>query len=229
MPYANPSLTEIFVELRTEPGGLGLQESSQIATKLQTRLGAPMEWTQAVGPGLIEPRIRCWSTERRELVQLGPDLFVVNRLGPYLGWDSFMELFGWALGVVTEVSPAFTPATVALSTVDGIDAPRDGFTMGRYLACGGRFVPGWYADVRDASDINLGRGTIDENAYNRQASIAVRMAPERALVQLNVMLQERIGGTSDLLGVLARLHDESNQMFEDIISDGTRALMGGKV
>ncbi len=104
MDYRNPTLTEILVELHLAEGVLPEKDFMALVRELSIYGLDNLEFTQAVvvsrqddeqepEPKIV-PRIRCWDPERIKLVQISPDVVVVNIVGEYPGWEKFGEHVG---------------------------------------------------------------------------------------------------------------------------------------
>lgn len=238
--YKQPILIEIFAELHLAEASLAPAQYFDIVPLLR-EVGLPeVELGQvealAVNPGpglpalarLTAPRVRCWSPERTKLVQLSPDMVVINQVGKYLGWPAFEELFGTVRDILQRRLGHLQPASISLNTIDSMSPPRDGFTLGKYLNCGGEFVPRWYHDTSVTADITLGRGLLRDDGSNRQIRIAVRVDDTQAQVQMNCVFHDALAEQESVDAKLARLHEESTRTFEGTITEATRALMGGR-
>lgn len=237
MAYKKPILIEIFSELHLAEGGLAPAGFFELVPALKEAGLSEVELAQvetlAVNPAQREvrqhtaPRVMCWSGDRTKLVQLSPDLVVVNQLGQYLGWGAFEDLFGRVKGILVARLGAVAPTSLSLNTIDSMSPPREDFTVGKYLDCGGMFVPRWYHDVASSADITLGRGLLREDGLNRQLRIAIRVDAATAKVQMNAVFHNALTASDSVDGTLSALHDESTRTFEGVIADGTRTLMGG--
>lgn len=240
MGYRQPILIEIFAELHLAGGKLAPAGYFDLVPALKTEGLAEVELGQietlSVNPGSrqaamvmgMSPMVRCWSKDRAKLVQLRPDLVVVNQVGQYLGWTAFEGLFGRVRAILDNRLGALEVASLSLNTIDSMAVPRVGFTLGKYLHCGGDFVPRWYADASTSVDITLGRGLLRDDRSNRQILIAARVDATRAQVQINSVFHDALANGESVESLLGRLHEESTRTFEGIITDATRARMGGK-
>jgi hypothetical protein len=98
-----------------------------------------------------------------------------------------------------------------------------------YVNCGGKIVPEWYKGSRETLDITLGRALVKEDTWNRQIIVRVRRR-EPVSIEFRVGLHNVVGSSERWKDVLETLHDESNQVFESLITDTTRnEIMGGLV
>ena len=237
MGYKEPILVEIFLELHLPEGRLTPASFFDLVPALKEEF-PEVEIQQveniALYPAVGEvtrtatPRVRCWSKERTRLVQLSPDLVVVNQVGQYLGWKAFEDHFGSVKAVLDHAMGRVDVTSISLNTLDSMVTPREGFAVGTYLNCGGNVVPGWYRDATSSCDITLGRGVLRDDGFNRQIRIAIRVDATQAQIKMNAVFHDKLGPGVSIDQNLDRLHKESNRTFEDIITATTRQRMGGR-
>jgi len=176
------------------------------------------------------PRVRMWNTDRNKLIQYSPDEFYINLIGPYLGWTAFSDLRATAEKAVRDaVGKALQFRQVALIALDAITVSTDGFQLGRYLNCGGQFIPKWYQSTTEAADISLGHGMIDANRFNQAFQISVRPQATEVTIEMQSSFRTAISMDRSLTEILESLHEESIKTFEEMITDTTRnEVMGGQ-
>lgn len=235
MGYKKPLIVEIYAELHLGAPQVAQGKLLELAAHLKGSL-PNVEIGQAntlqINPALgkvtktTTPRLRCWSADRKRLVQLSPEMVVINQVGEYLGWDVFEEHFRNVHKSLTAVQENVVVSSLSLNAIDKLTVPTASFKVGRYLACGGKFVPSYYAESGEACDLTLGRGVLGTDGFNRQVRIAVRVQ-ETAVVQMNTTFHDRLASQKDVFPTLNRLHDESVATFEALITTETRNLMGG--
>src|SRR5713101_2176731 len=106
MRYKKPVLIEIFAECFFAPSSLTAVRLMDVVPALKSNGFDDIELVGSlqlsVGEPTMQPRIRCWSKGRKKLVQLSEDCLIVNLLGDYAGWPTFIELLESALGVVSK-------------------------------------------------------------------------------------------------------------------------------
>lgn len=230
MAYRKPALIELFAELHLDgsfPGGVfsvvhGLMSAG--LPNLENIVSANQ--IPGVPSAKIEPRLRLWSDDRTKLVQLQENLIVVNHVGPYLGWDNYRSF----IGQVLTVASGLHVSSISLNALDRFEFPAEGFTIGKYLNGKGRLVPEWFAESGEAADLIMGRGSVPVDGRNRQIQITVM--PEQPgqprEVRIHTIFHQRMHATS-VAATLNELHVEMNATFEGLITDATRAHMGGSV
>lgn len=236
MSYRKPILTEIFAELYLEPKTLDPSGFFDVVPALKqiglthVELG---DLATSVGAAqmLIDtrtPRVRCWSEDRQRLVQLGPDLVVINQVGKYLGWEAFRSLFVGTKAVL-QAQSVLRVRRLALNTLDQARFPAAGFVLGAYVHCGGPLISPWFRDTSVPLDIIYGKGDVNTDASNRQLQLSVHRDGSEMVLRVLSAFNDRVDQPGDLEAKLERLHDESNESFENLITDRVRDLMGGSV
>jgi uncharacterized protein (TIGR04255 family) len=240
--FDKPALVEIFVEIHLEPGSFPPPQFFDVVPKIKGLGFADVEMgsvdrvavneaasPESAGELLLQtaPRIRCWSGDRHRLVQLWPDTIAVNLVGKYPGWDDYSRLFNDVCDAVRTVTGHLPIEMLALHTIDQIDVPLAGFTVGKYLQCGGKRIPSWYADTAQAFDITLGKGLLKTDGFNRVLKIAGRAADETFTIRILSVFQDTIKAKS-IEQSLSDLHDESNESFYSLITPTTaNQVLGG--
>jgi uncharacterized protein (TIGR04255 family) len=237
--YRNPTLIETYAELHLAPGSLNEAAYFKVVPKLTEAGFTEVELSTAgvsfeARPGRRvfpreQKRVRCWKPDRTELVQVGEDLLVVNLPGAYPGWDPFVTLFGKGLRALEAGLGQVKIQSLNLMTVDQFKVPQIGFNLSQYVNVGGPMIPAWYDRTTQSLDISLGRGLLEHDGKNRQLAVAVRAAEDPVTIEFRAAFHDVLSPESDLGGALEVLHNESNDMFESIITDRTRnEVMGGR-
>ena len=233
--YKKPLLTEIYAELN-----LSTAFSQAKLLELVGRIAGVAPEVEIASVNTVEvkadegtvirktvPRLRCWSTDRTRLVQFSPELVVVNQVGEYLGWSVFEQHFRQVHESLSSVA-AVSIQSLSLHTIDRLVVDKSRFSVGRFLSCGGAYIPSYYADTTEACDISLGRGILVDDGFNRQVAVGVRIEDAKVTVQITAAFQNLLSDQAGLFALLDRLHMESNKTFEALITDETRQLMGGE-
>jgi uncharacterized protein (TIGR04255 family) len=237
--YNNPTLIEIYSEIFLEPGSLAEGRFFDVVPKLKEVGFSEIEMTTAgfslelePGQGLKpkeKPRIRCWKPGKREMAQVGEDLVVVNLMGKYPGWDSFLQLFEQACGAVQAGLGAIPARSLSLRTIDRFSVAQRGFLIEEYLQVGGPLIPSWYADCQESMDVNIGRGYLQHDGRNRVIVVSVRTFTDPVTIEMQGGFHYAVKEGADVKGILKSLHAESNATFESIVTDRTRIeVMGGR-
>jgi uncharacterized protein (TIGR04255 family) len=239
MGYRNPTLTEIYAELRLEVGTLPEKSFMALANELAARglddqefghtaIAASQDKEQEREAKIV-PRIRCWDRERIRLVQFSPDALYVNLVGEYPGWDTFCEHLRTTRAAITNALKCPLQFTqVDLVTIDKWKVDRVGFTIGQYLNCGGLFIPEWYSEIGVSSDISLRQGFHLKDGFNKRVNVIVRTSDNDVQFQVVASFGET-GWQGDFDALMDRLHSESLQCFEALITDRVRnEIMGGQ-
>lgn len=144
--YKNPpvveALCELFFEPRawddTVPGAFygRIQEQFTIKEQLvgsetEINLGPGQETTVGVRP--LPPRMRFFTPAKDRLIQLAPNLLVVNKLVPYTSFDDWVRTLEQALGHYQEVVPGVAVTRVGVRYLNRITVPGTRVKLERYF------------------------------------------------------------------------------------------------
>jgi uncharacterized protein (TIGR04255 family) len=168
-------------------------------------------------------------------VQLALDRVTMNLVSPdgtYPGWRSFHdEVVAPTIASLAVAVPSWKPASVALNALDRTEVkPLASFRLGDYLNCGGPRLPSILADTKVAFDYEIGRGILQLEGRNRQLHISGRVVAESYVIDMHAVLHDGVARREDLTATLDRLHDESVEWFESLITDRLRNdVMKGEV
>lgn len=235
--YNRPIIVEIYVDLFLQVGTLPFARFFDLVPQLQRHGFSTLESTESVlldmnaaagRPGASRvQRVRCWSADRTKLIQLAPDHLTMNLVSPdgsYPGWQAFVrDVFTPAMEGLRGSLPSWRAESIALNTLDRtVISPRDDFKLGDYLNCGGPRIPAVLADTRIAFDYDIGRGLLPLDGRNRQLHINGQVMANEYMIQMHSVLHDAIDETGSTGTVLDRLHDESVEWFESLITDKLR-------
>ena len=174
------------------------------------------------------PRVKCWNEEKKRLVQMAKDMFVINLVGEYPGWEEYVALLRKTVDAVKSVGVDIRCKSITLNTIDQFKVPRTGFTVGKYLNAGGSKVPAWYSDVKDSCDISLGMGFLEKDGYNNRLAIRVRAAADDVEIHMTSGFQALLRDGDELFSLLDKLHRQSTDSFKSIVTEATvNEVMGG--
>ncbi|MGD9497162.1 MAG: TIGR04255 family protein [Armatimonadota bacterium] len=178
----------------------------------------------------IPQRIRFSRPDDSALVQVGPDLLIVNHLKPYPTWPRFAELIKRVLGYYDEVARPEGLRRIGLRYINIIEFGDERIELGAYFT--------YYPHVPDDLPQEHGRFMV-------QTQLAYREG--RDFLTLTVKSHDRDPGASGLGvvldldyvtpaegavppsevgGWLESAHAEIERAFEACITDKTRALFG---
>lgn len=231
MSYKKPLLIEVYVDVRLDVGQLDDTTSLAVVERLRGVGLSEIEIVFGANAAVAEnaavnvgPRIRCWSSDRTKLAQVGRDQVIANQIGDYLGWRKFLEHFHTVLRATGDR----TVASVALHTIDRLDVAFEGYTLGRYFSCDGGWIPKAFSNYSEPCDISFGHGYLQTDGFNRSLKLQQRAEGERRTVRIDAVFHEVLEGSS-LPEKLEKLHTDGVTLFEQLITDETRKIMGGKV
>lgn len=237
MAYKKPTLTETYAEIHLAPGVLSEAQFFDVVPRLKTlgfsevefsTVGLKLDIKQGRPPRELQ-RVRCWKPGRTQLVQVGEDLLVANLTGEYPGWSSFVQLFDEAYQALVDGLGKVEPVSLNVAALDSFEVPKEGFSVSEYLAVGGMIIPQWYAQSAESLDLTLGRGLLEVDGENRQVHVSVRSAADPVKISFRTQCHDRLAAGSDLKARLQRLHDNTNSIFEALITDRVRqTVMGGQ-
>lgn len=240
--YNNPTLKEMYVQIDFDKSSLTTEDVFKVASEVM-KMGFTETQTVPVNQVTITPtgvaqelaiqqRFRFWKPDKTLLIQVMPQQLIMNQVGQYIGWTNFSKnLFE----VVSKISNAglknsIKPSSLLLCAIDGFLAPEKDFKLGRFLNCEGKILPQYYKDTKHSLDISYGKGFLESDGYNRQLTLSARHIPPKFEVNFQTIFQNKFSSMSDMKSTLEDLHDESNDFFEDMITDFFRnEIMGGKV
>jgi uncharacterized protein (TIGR04255 family) len=235
MSYRKPALTEMFARLHLEAGALPPARFFDLVPRLKVAGFGDAEFgsremiqfnpDQALIEQASAPLVRCWYSDRKKLVQLSPDLIVMNLVGHYPGWSEFRALFDAVDQAARATLGGLPLSSLSLNTIDVLNAPSQAFRLGEYLNCDGAMLPKLYANIHQAFDISYGRGFIQVDPSNRQLRITGRLHGDFFEVRIEAGFHDVLAPTVNPVEVLERLHDESNNTFEALITDTTRNVV----
>ena len=233
MSYKSPTLTEIYAEFFLTSGALSGSDLIDICLKLRDAEFVEPEFVQHIHsgePGEIAPKIRVWDSNKQKLVQLTDRFIALNLTKTYPGWENFRNTLREMIEIVEETVDKFEPLSCSLHTIDRFEVSKDGYQLGNWLNCDGRYIPTWYQDSDEACDISIGKGQINQDKFNRAISVTVRRKELQFQVMINSHFWDTLSNGQDIYVVIEKLHDEANMVFEGIITDNLREeIMGGVI
>jgi len=228
---------EIYAEVHFQDGSLTSAQFFDLVPHLKTIGFEDVQFGRTQPLDLPEgrdvqqvtsPHVRCWSEDKRQLVQLFEDMIAVNLIAPYPGWSTYRSLFGRVRDTVITGLGMLPVESLSLNTIDRLVAPRRDFRLGRYLNCGGPKIPASCSNIEHAFDLTLGIGLLRDDGFNRQIRLTGRPSGDTFAVFLDAVFHDRFSRGSDLVQLLDALHEESVDTFECMITDVTREeVMGG--
>lgn len=235
MSYNQPILLEIYLKVTLREGALPESKYFSIVPLLQTaglitvELGQALEQHDQVARQVS--RVKCWDKDKFRLVQLAPDVVLVNQTKQYLGWSKFRELIGVTFAAVADGGVPLNFKSIELNTIDQFEVPLPDYRFGKWLNCKGPYLPPWYEDVSDPCDIHMGQGLLNVNGQNRQLHVHVETHPKAGIARIRMqgIFHDALQDQKSFDERLSALHDEANEQFESIITDALRTeIMRGR-
>lgn len=144
--YKNPPIVEALCELYFEPrdwddtvpGAFYGRIQGQFTIKEQL-IGSEAEINVGPGPETkvgvrpLPPRMRFFTPTRDRLIQLAPNLLVVNKLRPYTSFEDWVRTLEEALGHYHEVVPGAAVTKVGVRYLNRITVPGTRVELERYF------------------------------------------------------------------------------------------------
>jgi len=232
MSYKKPALREQFVEVSFDANSFDQGKIFDVIPDIRNsgyqnvEIGS-IQINQINAPPIQIPRIKCWNSDKTNLIQFFSNLLVVNKVGQYFGWNDFVNLFNVALNSVAKKNSDSKISSIALTTVDEFVVSFDSYSLEKILHCGGDKIPMWYWQSKDFFDISLGKGLLNIDRFNKQIQVSGKKELDKFVITIQSIFHEYLQNR-DVKSVLHSLHEESNNSFESLITDYTRnELMGG--
>ena len=168
MGYKEPALVEQWVEIHLKKNELPVEKIFELVPNLKTKNFTKIEMTQftkivknELNNTLIpinEQRVKCWRENKTDLVQISPDLLIINKLAPYLSWSNFKTILNDALSATNIIPIKNAIVSINFVTIDRFIFPVSDISVENYFICGGELFPKWYNGVKTSFDINIGKG-----------------------------------------------------------------------
>jgi len=229
-------LEEVYLQLGYPPGQLDalkiidllgyVKEMGFQNIELSTALGhIALATVQGSPQTEVVSRFRCWNTDRTKLIQLSPDLIVVNQLGKYLGWDQFVQLINLPMKFVDQKFKNLRPHVLNFTARDKLKVQKEGFKFSKYFNCDGSIIPRSFEDLKESADLTLGRGFIEQQGHNKVVKISVRELEKSFEVTITTVCGLKITEENGFEGSLNIMYNEFNRAFEQVITDFTRKVV----
>jgi uncharacterized protein (TIGR04255 family) len=235
-PPVVEALCELFFEPRdwddTVPGAFygRMQDEFTIKEQLsgsETEINMGPGQATTVGVRPLPPRMRFFTPTRDRLIQLGPNLLVVNKLQPYTSFEDWVGTLEQALTHYQEVVPGAAVTRVGVRYLNRIAVPGDRVELQNYF----RVIP--------VLPESLGK---DHGAFLLRLELLVPEKDHSLLLSFATSPQEQLGKMTFLLDfhetwkpgspqpvdqVIAHVrlaHDHIQAAFERNITDELRLL-----
>lgn len=238
--YKNPPLIEALCEFQFEPDqpwdwtipGLVYDKIKKEFPKkkqqkiLEMEFRAEQEISQTVKGGI--GRMQFLREDESALVQVGPNLLVVNHLTPYPTWNKFQEMIKNGLAVYNEVANPKALKRISLRYINRLKIPQSEVRIEDYILA----VPTIPAPLPQVFATWIQRVEIpfeDSNGVMAMQSGSIRHEVPNSIAFLLdldfVTLDIQRVNLENAMEWVARAHDEVEKAFEVCITDKTRALL----
>ena len=242
-PYKQPPVIEALCEIHFEPGQvwdvtlLGLyyeRVKNAFSAKRELR---NVEVSVQAGPAAVSQQVREVGVrmqfvrpDRTAMVQVAPNLLVVNQLPPYRSWADFRALIEARLGDYLEVAKPKGIRRVGLRYINRFDFAPSEFDVQKFFAKSA-LIP---AAVFETANPFLFRLEI---AQNKDELVLFTMGmPGSEEDKMSVVLDldhvsqvDRASSSSDLLAHLDVAHDRIETIFESCLTKALRERLNQEV
>ena len=232
MAYRNPVLKEVICTFLFEDGKVSDGNLLDLASTVknsgfpEVESGQEMAITQVTQDNGIPKGVavqasfqpmmllKCWSEDKKSVVQMTRYRVTVNFAGEYPGWDNFSNLFKKIYELFKPVQMDQHVREVNLETIDEFKGSSQ-YVIGEYLNCNGKFVPSFYKDVKTASDINIGSGYVHTDGKNIGLNFKIRYTENELIAAVHSTFKLKLTKPEDAIKTLESLHEQSTEVFND--------------
>lgn len=192
-----------------------------VEAALQSDLGQPPNL--AVRGGVR--RIQLVDVSGNHLISMGSDVFSVNILRPYEGWEKFRPRINTALQAYAEVARPNGVSRVGVRYINKIVLTGHEINLGTYFRCGPPFIP--ELPKKMAGFINRAEFLYDDmvKLLLTQASIEAPEGQSAFLLDLDLIWESaEAKGLDAIMPIVDDLHEREGVAFEAIITDAAREV-----
>jgi uncharacterized protein (TIGR04255 family) len=241
--YSRAPLTEAIIDLRVEPrDGLtladleGCQAGEEKAYPNKTKIMRAFSQLQLGGPeGAVAQAgssehigFMFKSGDDKQIFQVHPEGFTLNRLGPYPGWEIFRDEARRLWNIYRERVQPRKVLRMAVRYINRWDLPGPGLDLKQYLKTG----PEVSAEMALPLAGFLMQLVIPQNDNRATVQLTETLVPapgpDMASVALDIDVfrtDEIPADESGLWGLFEELRHCKNKVFEACITDKTRELI----
>lgn len=240
--YKNPPLVEALCEFQFVPSqSWDLTVLGLIYEKVkgkfphrqqQTGIGVQFKATEKGLEHVMEPappRMQFLKEDRKALIQVAPDLLVINQLSPYQAWVKFKPMISEALQIYKEVANPKGFRRIGLRYINRIDIKAKLIKIEEYL----NFYPRTPEDMPQYHTNFISRVEITYTNNRDRMLVTASSIPSQNDNTTSVILDiDYIMGTSeavaseDLEEWIEQAHTAIEKAFESCITDKSRILFG---
>ena len=240
--YENPPLVEALCEFRfisdepwdlTLPGLIYEKVKQEFPVKQQqSGIGVQIRPTKEGLEHKIEPappRIQFLNKDRNAMIQIAPNLLVVNQLKPYPNWERFKEMVLKIFDIYKETAHPKSLRSIGLRYINIVEVNEQEIELKDYF----RFYPHTPDDLPE-----------DFNSFLMRAEFPFENDKERLTLTLTPVISKKPDVISILLDIhyaaiapecvpfdrvsewLEKAHERIEEAFESCITDKARDLFG---
>lgn len=236
--YKNPPIVEALCEFRffstqpwdfTIPGLIYERVKGEFPEKQQRGGIIGFEWPfwerkidQVIPPFL--PWIQFWKKDKTALIQIAPDILVINQLKPYPSWGKFKSLILNNFGVYKEIANPRGLKKITLRYINKMDFDKKDFELKKYFQYFPS-IPDTLPRIQDSFFVS------SEFSYEEGEKLILTLgntiSPEPNVVSVTLDISYLIvvsGHLSfdDIPNWLEKAHERIRVAFETSITDETR-------
>jgi uncharacterized protein (TIGR04255 family) len=238
--YKNPPLIEALCEFQFESGqpwdwtipGLVYDKVKKEYPKkkhqkiIEMEVRAENEISQTVKGGIA--RMQFLREDETALVQVGPNLMVVNHLKPYPTWGKFQEMIKNGLAVYRDVANPKAMKRISLRYINRLEIPQSQVRIEDYILA----VPNipeplpqvfatWIQRVEIPFEDSNGVMVMQSGLIRHEVPNSIAFLLDLDFITLDI---QKVN-LDNVMDWVAKAHDEVEKAFEVCITDKTRALM----
>lgn len=168
------------------------------------------------------------SADDKQLFQVHPDGFTMNRLGPYPGWKAFRDEARRLWNVYRECARPHKVLRMAVRYINRLDLPRQELDLKDFL----KTWPEVSAEIAQPIESFVMQLAIPQNDIRGTLRLAEALVaspgPDTISVALDIDLfrTENVpGNEEEMWGLFEDLRHRKNKVFEACITDKTRELI----
>jgi len=241
--YTNPPLIEALCEFYFEPSqpwdltipGLFYREVRSEFPKRHQFSPFQVDF-EVEGQGQViqniggsADRMQFMREDERALIQIGPNLLVVNHLKPYSDWETFEGMIARALKVYRQVADPQAINRVGLRYINRLDIPEPQVEIEDYLlavptvpSAVPQIFGNWSQRVEIPFVEDNGLLVIQSSSVNQEGQMHVAF-----LLDLDfITIQARLVQLDSALEWVERAHDEIEKAFEACVTPKAKRLFG---
>jgi len=237
--YKNPPVIEVLFEINFSETQSNLTLFGDFYQKIKNdypqqeqlrNVGFEMNFT----PGVVQAKqinqgnmMRFSKDDNSQLVQISQNLLTVNKLKPYLGYESFKENVQNVLHSYLELAKPKYSERIGMRYIDRIQVPEDNFELDKYFNFSLNFANEGFSTINGISF----RVQLTPKHKTHQLFITLNSVvsseegkSEFILDTYDTLMLQKETSEDYILSVLDEAHENIQYIFEAVITDSARNL-----